>query len=134
MNNLGIITAQDLERHTALELILMLVDKFNGIETLSYELIKQVIKELDNNGELSGLIADTLIKEIETINNNGLNVKVYYGIKGDGTDESTKLQQAFDDAKEKGKRKLFFPDGIYNVSNIVTHGIKIVGNGCYVPF
>ena len=134
MNNLGIITAQDLERHTALELILMLVDKFNGIETLSYELIKQVIKELDDNGELSGLIADTLIKEIETINNNGLNVKVYYGIKGDGTDESTKLQEAFDDAKQKGIRKLFFPDGIYNVSNIVTHGIKIVGNGCYVPF
>ena len=134
MEKIGIITAQDLEQETALKLILMLVEKYNGIDGLSYELIKKVLKELDENGRLSGVVADALIKEVETINSKGLNVKLYYGIKGDGTDESTKLQEAFDDAKQKGIRKLFFPDGIYNVSNIVTHGIKIIGNGCYVPF
>lgn len=134
MDKIGIITAQELEQETALKLILMLVEKFNGIDGLSYELIKKVLKELDEEGRLSGVIADALIKETETINSKGLNVKLYYGIKGDGTDESEVLQQAFNDAKHYGIKKLFFPDGVYNVSNIQTHGIKVVGNGCYIPF
>ena len=61
MDKLGIITTQDLERETALELILMLVEKYNGIDNLSYELIKKVLKELDENGRLSGLMVDALI-------------------------------------------------------------------------
>lgn len=134
MDKLGIITTQDLERETALELILMLVEKYNGIETLTYESIVKALKEMNENGLLSGIISDAMMKEVESINSIGVNVKLYFDIKGDGTDESDQLQDAFDKAYQKGIKKLFFPDGIYNVSNIQTHGIKVVGNGCDVPF
>ena len=63
--DLGIITVQDLERHTALELLLMIIEHLNQVidrvNQIDDELIKDiraVIRELVDNGTISSLLAD----------------------------------------------------------------------------
>ena len=63
--DLGIITANDLERHTALQLILLIIERLNEVidklNHIDLELLNQlrgVIAELVDNGTISSLLAD----------------------------------------------------------------------------
>lgn len=73
--NLGIITANDLERHTALQLIMLMIERLNEVidklNHIDLELLNQlraVIAELVESGVISSLLAD----EVYTILNKRL--------------------------------------------------------------
>lgn len=49
-----------------------------------------------------------------------LNVKATFGVAGDGvTDDTATIQNAFSWVKNNGNAKLYFPDGIYLISNYI---------------
>lgn len=88
------------------------------------EQVSKRIIELVNNGTLGELINKTLLKDInnkvDNIENKQndvlINVKDF-GVLGDGTDETEKIQLAFDSI-EKGQT-LYFPIGDYRTKGII---------------
>lgn len=74
------------------------------------------------DGTLGNLINEILLKsklDVEMYyRNSGLSVEKY-GVKGDGTDETAKFQQAIDDLATIGGGKILIPRGTFIVKNLV---------------
>lgn len=137
-----LITVDDLKSHTTLELLMKLIPKVNEVIEVNHSLVtdlipnglSSILSEWMENGTLENLISEGLLEEIKTIRSLAFDIKVMFGVKGDGSDETTQIQKAFETCHALGVRELYFPDGIYCVRQTIdTYGVQIKGNGCFIP-
>lgn len=116
--DLGIITVNDLERHTALQLILMIVDHLNEViervNQIDEELLsdlRAVIRELVDAGILTSILADEVYATLNHRIGDKKSIEEYKYLVENG-DWSKAFQQAFDD----GVKTLVIGEGTYHVS------------------
>jgi hypothetical protein len=116
--DLGIITVQDLERHTALELLLMIIEHLNQVidrvNQIDDELIKDlraVIRELVDNGTISSLLADEVYDILNARMGDKKSIEEYKSLVVDG-DWTSAFQQAIDD----GIKTLVLSRGVYHLT------------------
>ena len=116
--DLGIITANDLERHTALQLIMLIIERLNEVidklNHIDLELLSQlrgVIGELVDNGTISSLLADEVYDILNARIGDKKSIEEYKSLVENG-DWTKAFQQAFDD----GVKTLVLSRGTYHVS------------------
>lgn len=116
--DLGIITVQDLERHTALQLLLMIIEHLNQVidrvNQIDDELIKNlraVIRELVDNGTISSLLADEVYDILNARMGDKKSIEEYKSLVVDG-DWTSAFQQAIDD----GVKTLVLSRGSYHLT------------------
>ena len=116
--DLGIITANDLERHTALQLIMLIIerlneviDKLNHIDLSLLSQLRGVIGELVDNGTISSLLADEVYDILNARIGDKKSIDEYKSLVENG-DWTKAFQQAFDD----GVKTLVLSRGTYHVS------------------
>lgn len=132
--SLGIITACDVERYTATELLIMIIKRLNEVIEISKQqqeilvgLVKDglnnvlvdIIQDMIDNGQLSDLIVEGLThaKERTRI----FNVKVDGNAKGDDQTDDTKAIQDIMDIIPDGWT-IYFPTGKYHLNQLVLKG------------
>ena len=136
--SLGIITACDVERHTATELLIMIIKRLNEVIEISKQqqeilvgLVKdglnnvlvEIIQDMLDNGQLSDLIVEGLTQAKERTRT--FNIKIDGGAKGDGTTDDTKAFQNAMDILPDGWT-LLVPQGRYLVTQLVINGKRDV--------
>ena len=104
--SLGIITACDIERHTATELLIVIIKRLNEVIDITKQqqeilvgLVKdglnnvlvEIIQDMIDNGQLSDLIVEGLTKAKERTRI--FNVKIDGNAKGDDQTDDTKAIQ-----------------------------------------
>lgn len=113
--------------HETGELVNSVVEQWNLVmEWVMNEGLKEAVNdkltEWLDDGTLGDLINEILFKsklDVEMYyRNSGLSVEKY-GVKGDGTDETAKFQQAIDELAVIGGGKLLIPRGTFLVKNLV---------------
>nr|DAT73385.1 MAG TPA: Preneck appendage protein helix, VIRAL PROTEIN.05A [Caudoviricetes sp.] len=116
--NLGVITANDLERHTALELIMLIIDhlnevidKINHIDQNLLNQLRSIISELVDNGTISSLLADEVYEILNHRIGDKKSIEEYRHLV-ENEDWTKAFQQAFDD----GVKTLVLSGGTYHVS------------------
>ena len=132
--SLGIITACDVERFTATELLIMIIKRLNLVIDVTKEqqeilvgLVKgglnnvlvEIIQDMIDNGQLSDLIVEGLTKAKERTRI--FNVKVDGNAKGDDQTDDTKAIQDIMDIIPDGWT-IYFPKGKYRVNQLVIKG------------
>ena len=132
--SLGIITACDVERHTATELLIMIIKRLNEVIDISKQqqeilvgLVKdglnnvlvEIIQDMIDNGQLSNLIVEGLTQAKERTRI--FNVKVDGNAKGDDQTDDTKAIQDIMDVIPDGWT-IYFPKGKYRVNQLVIKG------------
>ena len=136
--NLGIITEDDVKRLTAIELMMLIIERINGllnhVEIVDAELINLLenirtttIEELNNwkqDGTFEELINQTLLK---TVDKTFIYVEDF-GAKGDGTDDTSYIQSAIDYGAEHSL-EVRFKNKLYRTTRpLVLHqSSKLVG-------
>ena len=132
--SLGIITACDVERHTATELLIMIIKRLNEVIDISKQqqeilvglvtdgvqnVLAEIIQDMLDSGQLSDLVVEGLthVKERTRI----FNVKVDGNAKGDDQTDDTKAIQDIMDVIPDGWT-IYFPKGKYRVNQLVIKG------------
>lgn len=132
--SLGIITACDVERFTATELLIMIIKRLNLVIDVTKEqqeiliglvntgtenVIVQIVQDMIDDGLLSDLLVEGLThaKERTRI----FNVKVDGNAKGDDHTDDTKAIQDIMDVIPDGWA-IYFPTGKYHVNQLVIKG------------
>jgi hypothetical protein len=87
----------------------------------------------DHDVSLDGL-SSSLAESTSDIQSRGFNPKIPFGtsltpLKGDGTDETTSIQAAYDYCKQNSIKDIIFPSGVFGISGnlLFTDGINIHG-------
>nr|DAU73790.1 MAG TPA: peptidase [Caudoviricetes sp.] len=137
---LNVITNEDLEQHTVLELCLMIVKRLNEvidnynnfIDSGLQDELRAILNGWLEDGTMSELVQETayqdLLRKLE--NRTAVSVKDF-GAVGDGeVDDTDAIQRAIDDAN-LGCKMVFVPVGTYKISRSLNlQGIsKIQGAG-----
>lgn len=132
--SLGIITACDVERFTATELLIMIIKRLNLVIDVTKEqqeilvglvkgglnnILVEIIQDMIDNGQLSDLIVEGLTKAKERTRI--FNVKVDGNAKGDDQTDDTKAIQDIMDIIPDGWT-IYFPKGKYRVNQLVIKG------------
>ena len=132
--SLGIITACDVERHTATELLIMIIKRLNEVIEISKQqeeilvgLVKEglnnvlveIVQDMIDNGQLSNLIVEGLTQAKERTRI--FNVKVDGNAKGDDQTDDTKAIQDIMDVIPDGWT-IYSPKGKYHVNQLVIKG------------
>ena len=132
--SLGIITACDVERHTATELLIMIIKRLNEVIDISKQqqeilvglvtdgvqnVLAEIVQDMLDSGQLSDLVVEGLThaKERTRI----FNVKVDGNAKGDDQTDDTKAIQDIMDVIPDGWT-IYFPKGKYRVNQLVIKG------------
>lgn len=128
---MGIITIEDMERYTALELILMIVNKMNEFnetineqnEKIQYLLsegllseVKQIFSEWMQDGTFDQLIIQSALDEVNNLLTSvrGQTVFMREIPRKDGEQDDTgRIRRAFDMVRTKGYKTIFFNSGDY---------------------
>ena len=133
-SSLGIITACDVERYTATELLIMIIKRLNKVIDITkhqqeiltglitdgvQNVLVEIIQDLLDSGQLSDLVVEGLThaKERTRI----FNVKVDGNAKGDGETDDTKAIQDIMDIIPDGWT-IYFPKGKYHVNQLIIKG------------
>ena len=146
---LGIITVEDMERYTALELIMMIANKVNEFnetindqnEKIQYLLsegmlseVEQIFNEWTQDGTFDRLINESALQDVnnrvETVRSRTLYMRDIPREK-DETDDTGRIRRAFDMVRTKGYKTIFFNSGDYILTpptNLYEFGIVIPNN------
>jgi len=83
---------------------------------------------------LSAQTASARAEELSSTGNPWLNVRTF-GAQGDGlADDTAAIQKAIDEAKARRGSVVFFPSGIYVISQVILRqGISLTGSGINLP-
>lgn len=129
----GIITVNDIERMTTLELLLMIIEKMNGNSEL-YVQVLEILKHLDNViedeiGQLllemknSGELKEIVQKQLTAL---GLLISDFPKALGE-TDDAPRLQRAIDHASSKKRRLVINEPLILNQTVHIKANTHLVG-------
>lgn len=127
----GVITVEDMERYTALELILMIANKVNEFnetindqnEKIQHLLsegllseVEQIFNEWAQDGTFDRLINESALQDVnnrvESVRSRTLYMEEILRDK-DETDDTGRIRRAFDMVRTKGYKTIFFNSGDY---------------------
>ena len=145
----GIITVEDMERYTALELIMMIANKMNEFnetindqnEKIQYLLsegllseVEQIFNEWTQDGTFDRLINESALQDannrIESVRSRTLYMSDIPREKEE-TDDTGRIRRAFDMVRTKEYKTIFFNSGDYIITpptNLSEYGIAIPNN------
>jgi hypothetical protein len=94
----------------------------------------EVISQSTPTRNLSAQTASAGAEELSSMGNPWLNVRTF-GAQGDGlADDTAAVQKAIDEAKARRGSVVFFPSGIYVISQVMLRqGISLMGSGINLP-
>src|SRR6266851_3158372 len=94
----------------------------------------EVISLTTPTRNLSAQTASAGAEELSGTGNPWLNVRTF-GAQGDGlADDTAAIQKAIDEAKARKGSVVFFPSGIYVISQVILRqGISLMGSGINLP-
>ena len=123
----GIITVQDLERYTALELIYVLLNKLNevidGFNSIDEQMKEVILEQLNQwliDGTLEELINETALKNINDKVDQLMTTPKKFGAVGDGVTDDAKAIQDFLDYCSLHHSIGRIPSGVYLLGSQLT--------------
>ena len=151
---LGIITVEDMERYTALELIVMIANKMNEFQEtitdqndkIQYLLnegtlaeVEQIFNEWTQDGTFDRLINESALQDVnnrlESVRSHTLYMRDIPREK-DETDDTGRIRRAFDKVRTGVYNKIFFesgdyvitpPTNLYEIGIVIPNNVKLVG-------
>ena len=136
--NLGIITEDDVKRLTAIELMMLIIERINGLllhvdhvdgklDSLLEDVYNITLEELNKwtqDGTFDTLINQTALKKVSDHVTEIINIK-NYGVDSTGKTDCTDIIQGLIDAGHS----LYFPRGSYRLNIHLKTGITLQGEG-----
>ena len=144
---LGVVTVQDLNQYTAIEMIYMIAKKVNELvdgvnkqsENIEYllgqglvEEILKIFNEWMENGTFDQIIAQSALKSLNDRIDKIYMTPEMFGAKGDGTTDDTEAFKLMFDQLSSGCDIILEPNKVYCLSdgglNCTVDGVRLLGN------